>query len=132
MAPISDDDTGKKLLESIQGYPRLACHFASMPETASYRNFTDMGHLVLLYKQAQLVELEESLNKQMIADSKAADERRRLFAVDWIYMRQVAREERNLASEERDHRLEELQKQSKLMDSLSGALKEYCKVRYLL
>lgn len=120
MALAPGQDLSKKLLESVQGYPRLAHHFACMPETASYRNFADMGNLVLLYKQAQLVELEESLSQQIIDDSKAADVKRKLFAVDWIYMRQVAHNEGNS---------EEYQKQSKLLDDSSRALKEYCTKR---
>ncbi|KAI9688353.1 MAG: hypothetical protein M1822_001302 [Bathelium mastoideum] len=134
MASYPNEDRSKKPLESIEGYPRLAHHFASSPEGASYRSFATMANLVLLYKQANLVELEEKLGKQMVADSQAKDKSRSLFATDWPFMRQEVRKhtEINSAPEGRSNGLEECQKQSKLLDDSFSALKEYYEFFFLM
>ena len=121
----SDPKQDRTFLERVEGYPRLAHLFARFPQVASYRRFGDMAHLVLLYKQACLVKLEESLTEQIIADSEAADGVRKHFATDWTFMHQVRAHKEIKSTPER-------QKQSKLLDESFGALKEYCEMVHLL
>lgn len=65
------------------GYSRLASLMGAHPETAILRRFGSLNALNLLYLQAELTNLENSLHKAATADSKSGQFERSLYARDF-------------------------------------------------
>ena len=120
-----------KRFESVRGYPRLAHRFADRAVTASFRGFLELGNLTLLHMQAKLVDLENKLGEQIVADSRSSDKDRRLFAADWACLNRVALGKHVSASEEPGSSPGERKKQAQLLEEAKGSLREYCKITYL-
>ena len=66
-----------------EGYSRLASMMGGHPETAIFRRFGSLNALNLLYLQAELTNLENSLHKQADADAGSGHFERSLYARDW-------------------------------------------------
>ncbi|KAL9088760.1 MAG: hypothetical protein Q9165_006069 [Trypethelium subeluteriae] len=113
------------LSEDIPGYPRLAHHFARMPEAASFRSFLDLGNLGLLHKQAKLMDLERLLREQLNADGHSTEQGRMRYANDWRFLHHAATEEVKPGSEQAGSSFEERRRQSQLVEEMMVALKEY-------
>ncbi len=71
----------------VAGYPRLASHIGLYPDFAIYRRFGSLNAQNLLYYQAELVHLEQTLRKQEIADSSSQEGSKSLYARDWYWLK---------------------------------------------
>lgn len=69
------------------GYSRLAALMGENPETAVFKRFASLNALNLLYMQAELVDLENSLQRQAKADAESGHFERSLYARDWQTLR---------------------------------------------
>jgi hypothetical protein len=67
----------------VVGYPKLATKIELQPELSIYRRFGALNAQNLLYYQAELVDLEESLKKQQTADNSTANSRKSKYAKSW-------------------------------------------------
>jgi len=56
------------------------------PELAIFRRFGALNAENILYFQAELVSLEQSLRKQQKADSESGHERRSKYALNWYQL----------------------------------------------
>lgn len=65
------------------GYPRLASLMGAHPETAIFRRFGQLNVLNLLYLQAELTNLENSLHEAIKADSESKNFERSIYSRDW-------------------------------------------------
>ncbi|KAK0625563.1 hypothetical protein DIS24_g11122 [Lasiodiplodia hormozganensis] len=59
------------------GYPSLARRMASMPEASIFRSFASLNIRNLLYMQAELVCLEDELNRYQLEDARAGQTRQK-------------------------------------------------------
>jgi hypothetical protein len=69
------------------GYPRLSERMGVKPETLIFRKFVALNARMLLYMQAELVDLEATLQHQEDRDLNSADGNRRRYAKDFTYLR---------------------------------------------
>lgn len=65
------------------GYPRLASLMGAHPEIATFRRFGALNALNLLYMQAELTDLENSLHKQAKSDAESGHPDRSIYHRDW-------------------------------------------------
>jgi hypothetical protein len=68
------------------GYPRLSERMGVKPETLIFRKFVALNARVLLYMQAELLELERALQKQEEQDLNDTDGKRSRYASDFSYL----------------------------------------------
>ncbi|KAJ4361046.1 uncharacterized protein N0V89_001615 [Didymosphaeria variabile] len=73
--------------EKAQGYPMLAAQIEQRPEMAIFRRFGGLNAENLLYLQAELVLLEEELQKQQMEDSNSNIEPKTKYARNWYHLR---------------------------------------------
>ncbi|TVY41918.1 hypothetical protein LOCC1_G006053 [Lachnellula occidentalis] len=71
---------------SPEGYPRLAALQGTYPQLGIYRRFAILNARNLLYLQAELVDLESSLNEYTKEDGESEDSRIRLHNKNWFYL----------------------------------------------
>lgn len=93
--------TSEKAL--FAGYPNLAQHMASMPETSIFRSFAKLNIRNLLYMQAELVYLEQDLHMFQLEDARARRTAtvRRSYMTNWLPLsRSIAQEENAVVVEE--------------------------------
>jgi hypothetical protein len=69
------------------GYPRLSERMGVKPETLIFRKFVALNARMLLYMQAELVDLEATLQHQEERDLNTADGNRCRYAKDFTYLR---------------------------------------------
>ncbi|KAK1761149.1 hypothetical protein QBC47DRAFT_397123 [Echria macrotheca] len=72
------------LTERIQGYDRLGRLMGELPEMAIFRRFGALSAEDILYRQAELVLLEETLRKQQRNDKESQHPDRERYARDWF------------------------------------------------
>ncbi|GAW23977.1 hypothetical protein ANO14919_135560 [Xylariales sp. No.14919] len=65
------------------GYPRLASLMGAHPEMTAFRRFGSLNALNLLYLQAELVGLENELQKQAEADAASGHFENSIYHRDW-------------------------------------------------
>ncbi|KAL1600692.1 hypothetical protein SLS60_007080 [Paraconiothyrium brasiliense] len=73
--------------EKAQGYPMLAAQIEQRPEMAIFRRFGGLNAENLLYLQAELVLLEEELQKQQLEDCNSNIEPKTKYARNWYHLR---------------------------------------------
>lgn len=98
------------------GYPALAARMSLIPEIAIFRRFGSANAQNLLYLQAEILHLENSLRHLQIRDSKSRDQRTAWHAVDWWHMAHSSDQDRN-------------DEQWKLVQELRQKLREYSKFK---
>jgi len=76
-----------------EGYDKLARFMGGLPENAIFRRFGSLTAEDLLYRQAELVELENTLIARQKADKQSSNEDRQQYALAWALLRDSAREE---------------------------------------
>ncbi|PVH93718.1 hypothetical protein DM02DRAFT_721607 [Periconia macrospinosa] len=74
------------LNDKVSGYPKFAGQIEMRPECAIFRRFGGLNAMNLLYLQAELVLLEESLHKQQKADSESGHGRKTKYARSWYQL----------------------------------------------
>ncbi|KAI0529930.1 hypothetical protein GGR58DRAFT_525637 [Xylaria digitata] len=65
------------------GYPRFASLMGAHPEMAAFRRFGSLNALNLLYLQAELIGLENKLQKQAKTDAESGHFERSIYHRDW-------------------------------------------------
>ncbi|RYC54083.1 hypothetical protein CHU98_g12126 [Xylaria longipes] len=65
------------------GYPRLASLMGAHPEMAAFRRFGSLNALNLLYLQAELIGIENKLQKQAKTDAESGHFERSIYHRDW-------------------------------------------------
>lgn len=65
----------------------LAAQIEQQPEMAIFRRFGALNAENLLYLQAELVHLEEELQKQQIGDHHSGVESKSKYALNWFHLR---------------------------------------------
>lgn len=73
-----------------EGYPKLAVLQGTYPQLGIYRRFATLNARNLLYYQAELVDLEERLDKETLEDLKATEEKRKSHSRDWYSLSKTA------------------------------------------
>jgi hypothetical protein len=73
-----------------EGYSKLALLQGTYPQLGIYRRFATLNARNLLYYQAELVDLEERLDKQTIEDINATEEKRKHHSRDWYSLSKTA------------------------------------------
>ena len=68
------------------GYPRLAERMGLKPETLIFRKFVGLNARILLYMQAELVDLERALQKQEERDLNDKEGKRSRYASNYSYL----------------------------------------------
>lgn len=71
-------------MDEDQGYAKVAALMAKHDELAMFRRFKKLNCLNLLYLQAEIMELEDSLD----TPDDGSDAHRKQFASDWQYLSQ--------------------------------------------
>ena len=69
--------------EKVHGYPRLAGKIEIRPEFAIFRRFGALNAENLLYLQAELTDLENSLRQQQKVDSESGHPRKSIYSRSW-------------------------------------------------
>ncbi|TVY33855.1 hypothetical protein LSUB1_G007853, partial [Lachnellula subtilissima] len=69
-----------------EGYPRLAALQGTYPQLGIYRRFATLNARNLLYLQAELLDLETSLNEYTKEDGGSENSRKRLRNKNWFYL----------------------------------------------
>lgn len=69
------------------GYDRLGQLMGELPETTAFRRFGALSAEDLLYRQAELVELERSLREYQQEDKESGHEDRERYAFNWEKLR---------------------------------------------
>lgn len=76
-------------MEEDQGYAKVAALMAKHDEFAMFRRFKKLNCLNLLYLQAEIMELEDSLDAPSATDDDSSEAaHRKQFASDWQYLSQ--------------------------------------------
>ncbi|CAG8982639.1 hypothetical protein HYALB_00006034 [Hymenoscyphus albidus] len=70
----------------IEGYPKLACHMGSCPNSSIFRRFGSLNSKNLLYLQAELVHLEEKLQALEEVDSISPVGNSSDYSGDWYWL----------------------------------------------
>lgn len=70
-----------------EGYDRLGQLMGELPETTAFRRFGALSAEDLLYRQAELVELERSLREYQQEDKESGHEDRERYAFNWEKLR---------------------------------------------
>jgi hypothetical protein len=105
-------DPNHPLSQLATGYPKLAGQMALLPEAALFRTFSALNTRNLLYRQAELIHLE---NKLLECEKKDSLHQKRCdYAVDWFWLQ---------------HSQYDVQdgEQYRLVQEIQGKLKEYSK-----
>lgn len=69
--------------QPAEGYDRLGRLMGRHPETTAFRRFGELAAEDLLYRQAELVELERSLREYQKADKESGNKTRQGYALSW-------------------------------------------------
>ncbi|KAK8180446.1 uncharacterized protein BKA78DRAFT_357666 [Phyllosticta capitalensis] len=72
------------------GHPALAEYMSKIPEMAMFRRFGTLNLQNLLYLQAEILELEQTLQTLQKKDSQGNEEQRR-YATNWWFLRNAKR-----------------------------------------
>ena len=70
-------------LPPAEGYDRLGRLMGELPETAIFRRFGGLAAEDLLYRQAELIELENTLREQQKRDKESNHEDRQHYGFNW-------------------------------------------------
>ncbi|KAK4199860.1 hypothetical protein QBC40DRAFT_78923 [Triangularia verruculosa] len=70
-------------LRPPEGYDRLAMMMGSLPDMAIFRRFCTLSTEDLLYRQAELQELEATLRQYQKEDKQSGHKDRATYALDW-------------------------------------------------
>ncbi len=73
-----------------EGYDRLGRFMGEQPENAIFRRFGALAAEDLLYRQAELAELENDLRSYQEADKRSGERDRQHYAVAWKLLRDSA------------------------------------------
>lgn len=73
-----------------EGYDRLGLLMGMIPQMAAFRRFGALSAEDLLYRQAELVELERSLREYQKEDRLSGQEDRERYAFNWDTLRRSA------------------------------------------
>lgn len=71
---------GEEIDGLVRGYPRLAGHMETIPETAIFRRFTALNARNLLYYQQELTDMEDQLKRIEYRDSMSGKGQRPHYA----------------------------------------------------
>lgn len=94
------------------GYPTLAARMSLIPEVAIFRRFGSANAQNLLYMQAEILHMENTLRSYQIRDSNSQDHRTAWHVADWWHMAHAHEQDRN-------------DEQWKLVQDIRQKLKEY-------
>jgi hypothetical protein len=81
---ISVSETAK-----IEGYPKLAELQGTYPQLGIYRRFATLNPRNLLYLQAELVDLEERLERYTLEDLCSTEEQQKRSSRDWYTLSKI-------------------------------------------
>lgn len=70
----------------VNGYPAFAAMMGRTPELAILRRFSSLNIQDLLYRQAELTQLETDLRELEVSASQSVDGHRNLYARDWAWL----------------------------------------------
>src|ERR1700712_3154446 len=70
----------------VAGYPNIAGHMGRMPPAAMFRSFATMGMQFLLYRQAELIDIEKRLRHSERVDKQDSSEARQRCSEDWRWL----------------------------------------------
>ncbi|KAK3385713.1 hypothetical protein B0H63DRAFT_473466 [Podospora didyma] len=76
-------EAGLNASDRVEGYDRLGRLMGELPDTAIFRRFGALGAEDLLYRQAELCELERRLREDQREDKESRHEDRVRYARDW-------------------------------------------------
>lgn len=96
----------------MKGYKKVAALMGAYPELGIVSQFSTLNLQSLLYRQAELVSLQQDLHELEIADDRSSDAEKRTFSRDWNAL--------SLADEE-----DENNEQWKLVLEIRDRLKDY-------
>lgn len=74
----------------MEGYPRLAVLQGTYPELAIYRRFSILNARNLLYLQAEIVDLEDQLNRYTIEDLNSDETEKKKYSRNWFYLSRLS------------------------------------------
>jgi hypothetical protein len=77
----------------VEGYDRLGRLMGELPETAIFRRFGALSAEDLLYRQAELVELENTLREYQKEDKQSGHEDRQRYGFNWDILQYSANPE---------------------------------------
>lgn len=86
---VLHDQQSIKSESSPVGYPTLASRMSLIPEIAVFRRFGALNAQNLLYLQAELQDMEQSLRNLQVRDSKSAGEAS-WHSINWWYLAHAA------------------------------------------
>ncbi|KAH6842898.1 hypothetical protein B0I37DRAFT_356920 [Chaetomium sp. MPI-CAGE-AT-0009] len=72
-----------RLAHHAVGYDRLGLVMGMVPEATAFRRFGALSAEDLLYRQAELMELERRLREYQKLDKESGHEGRECYALDW-------------------------------------------------
>lgn len=78
--------------QHAEGYSRLARFMGEYPENAIFRRFGALATEDLLYRQAELYELEDTLRKCQTADKASGHEDRERYGLYWYILKNSSSE----------------------------------------
>ncbi|KAH7317363.1 hypothetical protein BKA65DRAFT_600032 [Rhexocercosporidium sp. MPI-PUGE-AT-0058] len=81
---ISTSETAK-----IEGYPKLAELQGMYPQLATYGRFATLNTRNLLYLQAELVDLEERLDRYTLEDLRSTEDQQKGSSRDWYTLSKI-------------------------------------------
>ena len=91
---MAETSESKLLQGYVKGYPKLARSMGIRPESAIFRSFGALNAKNLLYLQAELTYLEETLRDMEVIDHESDEGEKVQYASDWFWL-EVSAEERD-------------------------------------
>lgn len=73
----------------IEGYPKLAELQGTYPQLGIYRRFATLNARNLLYLQAELVDLEDRLERHTLEDLGSTNEQQKRSSRDWYTLSKI-------------------------------------------
>jgi hypothetical protein len=93
MAQLNGSTGRAGLANHAEGYDRLGLMMGMVPEMAILRRFGALSAEDLLFRQAELVELERSLREYQKEDKESSHEDRERYGFNWDTLRRSADED---------------------------------------
>ena len=67
----------------MKGYKKIAALMGKYPELGMVSQFSSLNIQSLLYRQAELIGLQQDLHELEVANDRSQDEEKTLFSRDW-------------------------------------------------
>lgn len=71
---------------NMEGYPQLAVFQGAYSELAIYRSSSTLNARNLLYLRAEIVDLEDQLNRYTIEDFNSDEPEKKRYSRNWYYL----------------------------------------------